>query len=125
MAMSEKTIGWKMCKPDAEDGEVACRIMGILEDVDRGDFPRGVDGKFQEGDPDWFDEDDENHLRAFYRRLKDLMDRSPGALTRVIGGMVWCVMYEKNEIIDPESTTLELHPRLVKALEMMPSEIAG
>lgn len=123
--MSEKTIGWKMCKPDAEDGEVACRIMGILEDVDRGDFPRRVDGKFQEGDPDWFDEDDENHLRAFYRRLKDLMDRSPGALTRVIGGMVWCVMYEKNEIIDPESTTLELHPRLVKALEMMPSEIAG
>lgn len=114
--MSERTIGLKMCRPDAEDGETACRIMGILQDVDKGDFPRGIDGEFQEGDPEWFDEDDENHLRVFYRRIKELMNKGHGALTRVIGGMVWCVMYEKNEIIDAASSSLELHPRLVGAL---------
>lgn len=104
----------KMAKPSQVDIDAAGDLMSILTDIDKGYYPeRGA----KEGAPTWFDEEDPEHLRAFYDAVKATLERGPGYPGRVIGGMCYVIMWEKNEIVDPESDTIDLHPRLVKALE--------
>ncbi len=88
-------------------------FCGILCDVfEDGQFPRGVDGEFDSVDDSYFDEDDETHLRALYRRLDHFMGRdsqTSGDLRRmVIGYAVLCD--PENEIVDPEKDYLAPHP---------------
>lgn len=56
-------------------------------------------------------------LRHFYDLVDATLDKAPGYQGRVIGGMCYVILYDKNEIVDPEADTLELHPKLQKALE--------
>jgi hypothetical protein len=113
----EKSIKLSMAKADKKDGKIATTILGILMDVHQSCYPRGVDGEMVESDPKEFNEYEYDHLRVFFDRLMTLMDQNPSALIRVIGGMVYVVMYEENQLIDPDSSVLELHPRIKKALE--------
>lgn len=109
----------KMAKPSASDIDAAGDLMSILNQVDGGYYPV-TDG---DGDdmPTFFDEFDRDHLRAFYEAIKETMNRSPGYPGRVIGGMCYVIMYDKNEIIDPASDVIELHPKLVATLECVAS----
>ena len=55
--------------------------------------------------------EDERHLRRFYDAIKATLNASPGWQGRVIGGMCYVILWDKNKIVDPESDTLDLHPR--------------
>jgi hypothetical protein len=102
----------KMAKPSERDIDAAGDLISLLLQLDRGDYPT-VD---EDADvPDWFDEDDPKHLRAFYDAMKATLDKAPGYPGRVIGGMCYVIMYDKNEIIDPNSDVIDLHPKLAAA----------
>lgn len=104
----------KMAKPSERDIDAAGNLMSLLHQIDRGDYPN-LD---EDADvPDWFDEDNFDHLRAFYDAVKSTLDKGPGYPGRVIGGMCYVIMYDKNEIIDPASDTLDLHPKIITALQ--------
>jgi hypothetical protein len=104
----------KMAKPSERDIDAAGDLLSLLLQIDRGDYPN-LDEK--DDVPDYFDEDNYEHLRAFYDAVKATLDKGPGYPGRVIGGMCYVIMWDKNEIVDPDSDTIDLHPKLVKALE--------
>lgn len=104
----------KMAKPSQADLDAAGDLLAILNQVDRGHRP-GKSGDLdarEDFDPDRFE-----HLREFYDAIVATLDRAPNYPGRVIGGMCYVIMYDKNEIVDPSSATIALHPRLVRALE--------
>ena len=105
----------KMAKASEKDMEAALVIMGILTDLDSGYFPRlpDPDAEPDENEPNFFDEDDPEHLRILHDRLNAALDRAPGCLGRVIGGF-HTLMH--NDIVDPDLDHLELHARIVAAL---------
>jgi hypothetical protein len=105
----------KMAKPSEQDIDAAGDLMALLNTLDRGYYPADED---QENAPTFFDEEDPEHLRAFYDKVKATLDRAPGYQGRVIGGMCYVIMWDKNEIVDPDSDTIDLHPKLVKALQV-------
>jgi hypothetical protein len=100
----------KMAKASERDIEAAMELMGVLNTVDGGYYPSMDDDA--EGDPTFFDEEDKAHLAVFYSRIKACMDRSPGFIGRVVGGMHTIL---HNDILDPNDDCLALHPRLLAA----------
>ncbi|KRB73476.1 hypothetical protein [Noviherbaspirillum sp. Root189] len=104
----------KMAKADEKDIDAAGELMGILDTISRGHYPA------KEDEPDiqmWFDQDDPEHLRRFYEMVSATLDKSPGYPGRVIGGMCYVILYDKNEIVDPNADVIELHPKLQAALQ--------
>jgi len=97
----------KMAKATEQDMEVALLLRSILEDVAEGHYPRGVDGEHKDDDPEDFDENDRDHLRAFYDRVMQCMD-NPAAISRVIWGMHTII---HNDVLDPNVSHLALHPK--------------
>lgn len=106
----------KMAKPSQQDIDAAGNAMSILNTIDRGNYPK-TEG--QTDAPDWFDEDDPEHLRRFYDAMKATLDAGPGWPGRVIGGMCYVIMFEENEILDPARDTLDLHPKFAKQEEQL------
>lgn len=103
----------KIAKASPQDVEAAFDLMAVLDAIDRGYYPaeKGSDG---EDDPTFFDEDDPEHLARLWRLLKTALDASPGFQGRIILGMA-AVIDARNAIVDPDSDTLDLHPRLANA----------
>lgn len=117
--MSETTIGMKIAKPSQEDLEAMCTLAAILnrvqlDGIGRRSFPMNEDGIFWEDDPEYFDEDNPEHLRAFYDRVMGCAEKSPGCAIRVIFGMATAM---RNDVFDPDSDTLEWHPDLKAVAE--------
>jgi hypothetical protein len=104
----------KMAKASERDIDAAGNLMSLLHQIDRGDYPN-LDEDAEV--PEWFDVDDREHLRAFYDAVMSTLEKAPGYPARVIGGMCYVIMYDANEIVDPASDTLDLHPRIVAALQ--------
>lgn len=101
----------KMAKATEKDIDAAGDAMTVLNDISSGYYPK------RDGDDceDFrFDPDDPAHLRKFYDLMRATLDASPGWPGRVIGGMCYVILYPKNEILDPDASTLELHPQWVK-----------
>lgn len=98
----------KMSKADERDIEAAGSAMSVLNDISSGYYPKR---NGDECDDTFFDEEDPAHLRKFYDLMKSTVDEAPGWPGRVIGGMCYVILYEKNEIVDPAADVLELHPR--------------
>lgn len=105
----------KMAKASERDIDAAGELMSLLNDISSGYYP--VRTGDPEDTPNYFDEDDPEHLRMFYNRVSALLDKAPGFHGRVIGGMCYVILFGKNEIVDPEADTLELHPKLAAALK--------
>jgi hypothetical protein len=105
----------KMAKPSERDIDAAGDLMCILNDIDKGYYPERAT---TENAPTFFDEEDPEHLRAFYDAVKATLDKGPGYPGRVIGGMCYVIMWDKNEIVDPSSDTIDLHPKIVGALQL-------
>lgn len=76
-------------------------------------FPCLPNGEWKEGDPDYFDETDEEHLKAFYDRVMACVNASHGCWNRVIFGFQTVV---DNDVFDPNAHTLQWHPTLVDAV---------
>jgi hypothetical protein len=106
----------KMAKATEKDIDAAGDCMGVLEDIAKGYYP-SREGDEDPDPPHHFDEDDINHLRKFYRMVMNTLDASPGWPGRVIGGMCYVIMWDKNTIVDPDSKVLELHPHIRAALD--------
>lgn len=108
----------KMAKPSAQDIEAAEELMHVLQLIDArwgGPWPHPDAGeslsKLLDGEEDAFDCDDLTHLQTLYNNLARLLRTSPAFHARVISGMCHVIMNEKNEILDPESDCIDLHPR--------------
>lgn len=98
----------KMAKASERDINAAGDAMSILNDISSGYYPARNN---EEDAATFFDEDDAEHLRHFYDLMMATLNASPGWPGRVIGGMCYVILYEANEIVDPDSDTLEIHPR--------------
>lgn len=114
----------KMAKPSEQDIEAAGQLISILERID-GHFngpyptqygPQSLEEALSGGDDSEcdFDQDKTDHLRGLYNSLAGLLRQSPGFHLRVIAGMCYVIMFDQNKIIDPDSSTLDLHPRFVE-----------
>lgn len=97
----------KMAKATERDIDAAGDAMSVLNDISSGYYP----ARGEEDAPTFFDEDDPEHLRHFYNLMKATLDASPGWQGRVIGGMCYVILYDANQIVDPDADTLEIHPR--------------
>lgn len=117
----------KMAKASEKDIDAAAELHQILELIDeRFGGPHSINGVSDSlsdelGDDD-FDSDDERHLQALYNNLAKLLRTQPNFHGRVIGGMCYVIMYDKNEIIDPDSDCLDLHPRFSEAFDDLQRE---
>lgn len=109
----------KMAKPSAKDIAAAEELQQVLIALDqnqRWDCAALEDTPdfFQLIDDDEFDPEQGQHAQALYNKLVTLMWENPSFHNRVISGMCHVIMYEKNEIIDPESDCIDLHPRFAE-----------
>jgi hypothetical protein len=104
-----KEVGFRQARATKADLDAAMILCGMIDDVDDGNFPRNFEGKFDGGDPEYFEEDDITHLRAFHRRVTMLVRRHPAALQRVIYGMA-VLCDPRNEIVDQDKDYLAPHP---------------
>jgi hypothetical protein len=104
-----------MAKASEQDMAVVGTLAGILNDIDSGYFPRLPDlaAESDENDPDFFDHDDHEHLRALYDRLKVCLDSAPGGTNRVVLGF-HTLMH--NDLVDPGKDYLDFHPKIKAAL---------
>lgn len=111
----------KMAKPSARDIEAAEELLQILQLIDarfggpwaNPDAGDSLSELLQDGEEE-FDCDNTTHLQTLYNNLARLLRTSPAFYGRVISGMCHVIMYEKNQIIDPESDCIDLHPRFAQ-----------
>jgi len=113
--------GMKMAKPSEKDIECGGKLLQILNAIDGrfgGPFPtEGPDDLLEllEIEEIDFDADNAEHLQALYNSLAALLRTSASFHNRIIAGMCYVIMWDKNEIVDPNSDTLDLHPRFKAA----------
>ena len=101
----------KMAKPSDEDIRLAMDIARIVEDLEQRYRPELV---FGEDDQElWLDTESIDELQAVVEKIREIAAR--GSIFRVVLGMA-VVTDPKNEVLDPNADTLELHPILLDAL---------
>ena len=100
--------GMKMAKATQTDIDAAGDAMSVLNDISSGYYPARND---EEDAPTFFDPDEFDHLRKFYDLMMATLEKSHGWPGRVIGGMCFVILYDENQIVDPDADTLEHHPR--------------
>lgn len=110
--MGKEVMTMRMAKASDKEIEQAITLAGVIEDAESGQYPRTIEGEYNEDDPDYFDEDDIDHLKAFFERVTGL---SRG-LFRVTFGFS-TLMNSQNELVDPGLDHLAMHPRLIAALK--------
>lgn len=102
----------QVAMPTGEDMEAAHQILAIINALGRGYLPVDRDDithiPFSAANPD--------HLRALYDKLKSCIDKAPAGLHRVIYGFDMLI---QTDILDASTTTVELHPRIGRALAHM------
>jgi hypothetical protein len=109
----------KMAKPSATDIAAAEELQQVLNALDQNQrwgcaALEDTPDFFQLIDDDEFDPEQGRHAQALYNKLVTLMRENPSFHNRVISGMCHVIMYEKNEIIDPDSDCIDLHPRFAE-----------
>lgn len=111
----------KMAKPYPADIKAAEELHQVLQLIDArfgGPFSIPETGQclstlLHDG-LDAFDSDNLTHLQTLYNHLARLLRTAPNFYGRVIGGMLWVIMNEANEILDPAADVIELHPRFAQ-----------
>ncbi|BDC37721.1 hypothetical protein PTKU15_10180 [Paraburkholderia terrae] len=102
----------RMARATDADMDIAYELAGLIDVIGRGDYPSTDD---DEDVPDWFDEDDIDHLKALHNRIEKIAENS-GAIWRVIGGFS-TLSNPSNQLIDLTKDVIELHPRLIAAIQ--------
>lgn len=100
----------KMAKASQEDIEMTFELCRSLEDLQKGYLPEAFSGG--EESLVWYDED-EDAVRVVHHLLSILRK---GSLFRVAFGMA-VLLDPRNEVVDPESDCLEIHPKFDAALK--------
>lgn len=108
----------KMAKPSAQDVKAAEELLHVLQLIAAwgGPWPNPAAGEnlcelLNNGEIA-FDYANTTHLQTLYNNLARLQRTACPA--RVISGMCHVIMYEKNEILDPKSDCIDLHPRFAQ-----------
>ena len=117
MSEEGEVVQMKMAKASIKDMDNATTLCGMIEDVDRGYFPRDANNKWPDGDAERFDIDDPEHCQQFARRIL--------SVSRGIGRVIWgmnCIMNPANNLIDPDADTLEFHPRVVAGWKLLDAQ---
>lgn len=106
----------RMAKATEKDLDCATLVIGMIDDIERGSFPRKPDGEFDPSDPDYFDPDEGDDCKVFVERLLAVVGKREhgGSLNRVVFGMITAI---GNEVFDPDKDHLDWHPDLVPAIE--------
>lgn len=97
----------KMARASERDIQAALDVSNILDGLDRGYMP----SETEEPEP-FYPDDREQCQRALDALLRAAQT---GGVFRVIFGMA-VVLDPRNELLDPDADTLELHPKLRAAL---------
>jgi hypothetical protein len=114
----------KMARATMEEIEDVAWLVGILQDVEGGQWPRSAlrEDEPEADDPDYFDEDDPEHCSMLVKRVLAVMARmNGGAITRVVLGM-HTVCSPENKIVNQESEWLEIHHGLRPTWEALVAE---
>lgn len=104
----------QVAMPTGADMEAAHEILAIIDNISRGYYPGDRDGytaahlPFSPANPD--------HLRALYDKLKASINKAPAGLHRVVWGFDMLI---QTDILDASTPTVELHPRIGRALAHM------
>lgn len=102
----------RMSKASTKDMDAGYYLMNVLDDLDRGYYPELHDERDKDA-PTFFDEHDLEHLQHLRGLLSKILDKSPGFMGRIMGGMS-CFLNPKNAVIDPQADTIEFHPGLIR-----------
>lgn len=100
----------KMARASEADIEAAFTVCRILDELEKRYMPSDDDSEELE----FFDRDDAEQCQKVVGMLLDATQRT--SLFRVVLGMA-CVLDPRNELLDPDADTIEMHPKIVKALE--------
>lgn len=102
----------KMARASQADVDAAIDVTRILSELEKGYMPSSDE---DEGDEtEFFDRDDPEQCQKALCMLLDAADK--GSILRVTWGMV-VVLDPDNELLDPEADAIEMHPKIVAALE--------
>lgn len=108
----------KMAKASQADMDMAERLCGALESLDRGYMPEGVDSQEDGAE---FDQDNDRHCGEAMRHLLAII--RDGSLGRVIWGM-HVLIDPRNTFVDPAADTLEPHPDHAKLIAALKTDSA-
>lgn len=100
----------KMAKASEQDMEAALALSRAIEDLERGSLPEGMDDPDSETRSDYIPR---NHAADVVEHLVGMFKRA--SLFRVTFGMT-VLLDPRNELVDPDSDTLERHPKITAAL---------
>ncbi|VWB69797.1 hypothetical protein BLA6863_03270 [Burkholderia lata] len=100
----------KMARASKADLDAALDVSNVIEQLEKGWMPYADDS-------DKLERFDRYDAKLCQRALAAILDAaSTGNLFRVTFGMT-VVLDQRNELLDPAADTLELHPKLVAALD--------
>ncbi len=106
----------RMAKASERDIEMALELFRTIEDLMKGYFP-------YDGEQDViFDPQDHYDCHKAIDLIFEIACR--GSLFRVVFGMA-VVLDPRNEVVDPDSDHLELHPKHQKAIEQRDELLAA
>ncbi|WP_264840966.1 hypothetical protein [Burkholderia cenocepacia] len=100
----------KMARASKADLDAALDVSNIIEQLEQGYMPSTDESDELER----FDSDDREQCKRALSAILDAAEK--GSLFRVTFGMT-VVLDPRNELLDPAADTLELHPKLVAALD--------
>ena len=100
----------KMARASKADLDAALGVSNIIEQLEQGYMPSTDDSDGLEQ----FDSEDREQCQRVLAAILDAAEK--GSLFRVTFGMA-VVLDPRNELLDPASDILELHPKLVAARE--------
>lgn len=104
----------KMAKASEADISMAMTMANILDDIERGYFPTKLASNPESEETEWLETAScEQYERLIYGMKRVL---NQGSIFRVIWGMA-VVCDPSNELLDPTSDVLAVHPKLTQALE--------
>lgn len=106
----------KMAKASEADLNMAMDISNVLDDIERGYFPRNLSDDPGSEETEWIDTSDQEQYAKLIDGLKRLLNQ--GSISRVIWGMA-VVCDPANKYIDPEADTIEHHPERQKMEDAM------
>lgn len=109
-----KKIMIKIAKASDDDIKQVYKLFSVLDQINEGYYPYIGDVDTSEMENDNFDEDNPEHLKRMYELLTEI---NPTSILRVVG-CISALLDKDNNIVDQNSGTLELHPRIVEALEL-------
>lgn len=102
----------KMAKASEADLEMAMELSQFVEELVDGIVPRQASEDPKEDEEiEWLDFDDRDQLQRVIEALTRIAKK--GSIFRVTFGMA-VVCDPRNELLDPNADTLEVHPKYAK-----------